>query len=99
MGCAFNYYKRVVPRLQIASLNQTPLFVCQPIHANIGKAVLIQSIGLQKNYIEVKESETSVIDYNNAACTDCKYKAFIKAFAPPPMKLLTSAFVRFGYLK
>ena len=24
---------------------------------------------------------------------------FIKAFAPPPMKLLTSAFVRFGYLK
>ena len=35
--------------------------------ANIGKAVLIQSIGLQKNYIEVKESETSVIDYNNAA--------------------------------
>lgn len=50
--------------------------------ANIGKAVLIQSIGLQKNYIEVKESETSVIDYNNAACTDCKYKAFIQAFAP-----------------
>lgn len=50
--------------------------------ANIGKAVLIQSIGLQKNYIEVKESETSVIDYNNATCTDCKYKAFIQAFAP-----------------
>ena len=52
--------------------------------ANIGKAVLIQSIGLQKNYIEVKESETSVIDYNNAACTDCKYKAFIQALRRIP---------------
>lgn len=50
--------------------------------ANIGKAVMIQSIGLQKNYTEVKESERDVIDYNNGACEDCKYKALIQAFKP-----------------
>ena len=43
------------------------------------KKVLIQSIGLQKIILKSKESETSVIDYNNAYC-DCKYKAFIPGF-------------------
>lgn len=50
--------------------------------ANIGKAVLLQSIGLQKNYTEIKESDIDIIDYDNTACTDCKYKALIHSFEP-----------------
>lgn len=49
---------------------------------NIGKAVLLQAIGLQKNYTEIKESTVEVIDYNNAACSDCKYRAILNAFEP-----------------
>lgn len=48
--------------------------------ANIGKAVLIQSIGLQKNYSEIAESSTDVIDYNNTECTNCKWKAIVQNF-------------------
>ncbi len=36
--------------------------------ANIGKAVLVQSMGLQKNYIEVVDSTIEVVDYNNTTC-------------------------------
>lgn len=50
--------------------------------ANIGKAVLLQSIGLQKNYIEIEESVSEHIDYDNTACSDCKYKALVQAFNP-----------------
>ena len=49
---------------------------------NIGKAVLLQAIGLQKNYTEIKESTVEVIDYNNTVCSDCKYCAILKAFEP-----------------
>lgn len=49
---------------------------------NIGKAVLIQSLGLQKNYIEIAQKTVPVIDYNNAACTECKYKAMLDCFTP-----------------
>lgn len=50
--------------------------------ANIGKAVLVQSLGLQKNYTEQIEEETEIIDYNNTACQDCKYRALINSFKP-----------------
>lgn len=50
--------------------------------ANIGKAVLLQSIGLQKNYTEIEEATVDVIDYDNTACSDCKYKALVHAFEP-----------------
>lgn len=50
--------------------------------ANIGKAVLIQTLGLQKNYIEIAQETTPVIDYNNAACAECKYKAMLDSFTP-----------------
>jgi len=49
--------------------------------ANIGKAILIQSLGIQKNYTEVVESTIDVIDYNNSSCVACKYKAIIDTFA------------------
>lgn len=48
--------------------------------ANIGKSVIIQSLGIQKNYTEVIESTVDVIDYSNAACVNCKYKAVIETF-------------------
>lgn len=48
--------------------------------ANIGKAVLTQSLGLQKNYTEVKESTIDVIDYDNNSCKDCKYRSLIANF-------------------
>lgn len=50
--------------------------------ANIGKAVLLQSLGLQKNYIEVAEGCVDIIDYDTPACTDCKYRALIESFTP-----------------
>ena len=49
--------------------------------ANIGKAVLLQSIGLQKNYSEELEKTIEVIDYNNPSCTNCKYKAIMNSFS------------------
>lgn len=48
--------------------------------ANIGKAVLIQALGLQKNYQEIIESTKEIIDYNNSACTDCKWKHYLTVF-------------------
>lgn len=53
---------------------------CLDNFANIGKAVIIQSLGIQKNYTEVIESTVDAIDYNNAACINCKYKAVIETF-------------------
>lgn len=50
--------------------------------ANIGKSVLIQSIGLQKNYSEIEESTTEVIDYSNTECMNCKWNAIIHNFEP-----------------
>lgn len=47
---------------------------------NIGKAVLIQALGLQKNYQEVLETTKEVIDYNNEDCVNCKWKEYIKTF-------------------
>lgn len=47
---------------------------------NIGKAVLIQSLGVQDNYSESVESTIDVIDYNNSECSNCKYKALIQNF-------------------
>ena len=49
--------------------------------ANIGKAILIQSLGIQKNYVEIVESTVDVTDYSNSSCSDCKYKAVIDSFA------------------
>ncbi len=48
--------------------------------ANIGKSVLIQSIGIQKNYTEVIESTVESVDYDNTACSGCKYKTIINTF-------------------
>ncbi len=48
--------------------------------ANIGKAVLIQALGLQKNYIEVVESTIDVIDYSNSECANCKWNAIHSTF-------------------
>ena len=48
--------------------------------ANIGKAVLLQSLGLQKNYTEIIEDHTDVIDYNAPSCSDCKYRALVQNF-------------------
>ncbi len=50
--------------------------------ANIGKAVLVQALGLQQNYSEIVEKTVETIDYNNTACTNCKYCAIINSFAP-----------------
>ena len=47
---------------------------------NIGKAAIIQSLGIQKNYTEVIESTVSSIDYNNTACSSCKCKAIVSTF-------------------
>lgn len=49
--------------------------------ANIGKAVLIQALGLQKNYAEVVENTIDVIDYNTPACAECKQCAIINSFS------------------
>ena len=50
--------------------------------ANIGKAVLVQSLGLQKNYIEITSGCVEVINYDTPACDDCKYCSLIKSFSP-----------------
>ena len=50
--------------------------------ANIGKAVLLQSLGLQKNYSEEIESTIDVTDYDKPACTSCKYHSIINSFSP-----------------
>lgn len=47
---------------------------------NIGKAVLIQSLGIQKNYTTIVENTVEVVDYSNSNCTSCKYKAIIETF-------------------
>ncbi|MCI6163748.1 MAG: hypothetical protein MR675_00950 [Lachnospira sp.] len=49
---------------------------------NIGKAVLVQALGIQKNYIELQESTNTAIDYNNASCSNCKYREYIQNFHP-----------------
>jgi len=49
--------------------------------ANIGKAVLIQALGLQKNYVETVENTSSVIDYNTPACSECRQCAIINSFS------------------
>lgn len=48
--------------------------------ANIGKAILTQSLGLQKNYIEVEETKQDMIDFTNSTCASCKQKALIESF-------------------
>ena len=48
--------------------------------ANIGKAAIIQSLGIQKNYTEVIETTVDAIDYSITACSTCKYKAIINTF-------------------
>lgn len=48
--------------------------------ANIGKAAIIQSLGIQKNYTEEIETTVDAIDYSNTACSTCKYKAIINTF-------------------
>lgn len=49
--------------------------------ANIGKAVLIQALGLQKNYSEIAESTIEELDYNNDICKECKCHAIMTAFS------------------
>lgn len=53
---------------------------CLDNFANIGKAAIIQSLGIQKNYTEVIETTVDAIDYSNTACSTCKYKAIINTF-------------------
>lgn len=48
--------------------------------ANIGKAVLTQALGLQKNYSEIVEESVSVIDHTNPACANCRNCALLKSF-------------------
>lgn len=47
---------------------------------NIGKAVLIQALGIQKNYTTIIENTVEVVDYSNPSCSSCKYKAIIENF-------------------
>lgn len=47
---------------------------------NIGKAVLIQALGIQKNYTTIVDNTIEVIDYSNPSCSSCKYKAIINTF-------------------
>ena len=53
---------------------------CLDNFANIGKAAIIQSLGIQKNYTEVIETTVDAIDYSITACSTCKYKAIINTF-------------------
>lgn len=48
--------------------------------ANIGKAVLIQALGIQKNYTEIIEDYVDVIDHSNTCCQNCKFRAIIENF-------------------
>ena len=50
------------------------------LFANIGKAVLIQSLGLQKNYTETASESINVIDHDNNTCHNCKYCDIINSF-------------------
>lgn len=47
---------------------------------NVGKAVLIQALGIQKNYTTIIENTVEVVDYSNPSCSSCKYKAIIENF-------------------
>lgn len=47
---------------------------------NIGKAVLIQALGIQKNYTTIVEKTIEVVDYSNPVCSTCKYKEIINTF-------------------
>ena len=78
---------------------------------NIGKAVLIQALGIQKNYTTIIENTVEVVDYSNPSCSSCKYKAIIENFdkdsdmyktastycADCPNKLLTTRNVTSSY--
>mgnify|MGYP006999407132 CR=1 FL=1 len=48
---------------------------------NIGKAVLIQALGIQQNYTTIIDSSVEVTDYSNDNCSTCKYKAIIESFS------------------
>ena len=48
---------------------------------NIGKAVLIQALGIQQNYTTIIDSSIEVTDYSNDNCSTCKYKAIIESFS------------------
>ncbi len=50
------------------------------LFTNIGKAVLYQALGLQKNYSEIIESTQEITDYNNVHCSNCKQCALIQSF-------------------
>lgn len=60
------------------------------LFTNVGKAVLYQALGLQKNYSEVIESTQEIIDYNNIYCTNCKQCAIIHSF-PSTSSIFTTA--------
>mgnify|MGYP001417684242 CR=1 FL=1 len=62
--------------------------------ANIGKAAIIQSLGIQKNYTEEIETTVDAIDYSNTACSTCKYKAIINTFDPAYDKLKRKKTIR-----
>lgn len=47
---------------------------------NIGKAVLIQALGIQKNYTTIIENTVEVVDYSNPICSSCKYKHIVNTF-------------------
>ena len=61
------------------------------LFANIGKAVLIQSLGLQKNYTEVASDTINVIDYDTPACRECKCCAIIKSFEPDSQAYISAS--------
>ena len=52
------------------------------LFANVGKAVLVQALGLQKNYSELVEEQIDVIDYDSTPCSNCKHCALVKSFTP-----------------
>ena len=56
--------------------------------ANIGKAAIIQSLGIQKNYTEVIETTVDAIDYSNTACSTCKYKASLMLMPVLPVQVV-----------
>ena len=61
------------------------------LFANIGKAVLIQSLGLQKNYTEVASDTINVIDYDTPSCRECKCCAIIKSFEPDSQAYISAS--------
>ena len=67
---------------------------CLDNFANIGKAAIIQSLGIQKNYTEEIETTVDAIDYSNTACSTCKYKAIINTFDPAYDKLKRKKTIR-----